>query len=241
MGFEIQTEHFKGPFDLLLELIEKRKLHINEVSLAKVTDDFIAYVEKQENFPMSESASFILVAATLILIKSKSLLPTLELSQEEQSDIHSLETRLAVYKIIKEAGVGLKSRFGEIVLFAPAERNFIETVFSPGSLSRESILGGMQKVIASIPKIEKLPKVVVQKVISLETMIERLSERMQHSLKMSFKDFSGGATKAEKVNVIVSFLAMLELVKRGIIQVEQRSNFDDIEMETGNVGVPSYN
>lgn len=240
MGFEVNTEHFSGPFDLLLDLIERRKLHVSEVSLAKVTDDFIHYVEAQENFPMGESASFILVAATLILIKSKSLLPTLELNQEEQSDIRSLETRLAIYKRIREAGAPLKARFGENVLWAPSVRNFSETVFSPGSITGESIFGAIQKVLAAIPKIEKLPKVIVQKVMSLEQMMENLTERMHKSLKINFREFAA-KDKAEKVHVIVGFLAMLELVKRGIIRVEQKANFDDIEMETEAVGVPTYN
>lgn len=249
MGFEIKTEHFNGPFDLLLELIERRKLFINEISLSKVTDDFIAYIESKQSgpdgeFPMGESASFILVAATLILIKSKSLLPTLELSNEEQGDIKSLENRLAIYKRIREASATVQKHFGETPLFAPQHRNFLETVFSPGregSLTRDTLFGAIQKVIAQIPKVEKLPEVVVKKVVSLEVMIENLTKRVQQSLKMSFRDFSAG-NKGEKINVIVSFLAMLELVKRGIIRAEQRGTFDDIEMETGgNVGVPTYN
>lgn len=244
MAFEIKTEHFNGPFDLLLDLIERRKLFINEISLSKVTDDFIGYIERQENFPMGESASFILVAATLILIKSKSLLPTLELSTEEESDIKSLETRLAIYKRIREAGMTVQKQFGASPLFAPAQRNFLETVFSPGregSLTRDTIFAAIQKVIAQIPKVDKLPQVVVKKVISLEVMIESLTARVQQSLKMSFKDFAAG-NKGEKINVIVGFLALLELVKRGIVRVEQKAAFDDIEMETGgSVGVPTYN
>jgi segregation and condensation protein A len=90
-----------------------------------------------------------------------------------------------------------------------------------------------------LPKFEVKPKLKVVKVVSLEEMITSLTKRVQSSLKMSFKDFSG-IGKAEKVNVIVSFLAMLELVKQGIIEVNQREKFDDIQMETKNVGVPSY-
>lgn len=248
MGFEVKTEQFVGPFDLLLELIEKRKLFINEISLAKVTDDFIAYVQGHENFPLGESANFILVAATLLLIKSKSLLPTLELTSEEQSDIKSLELRLAIYKRIREAGQTVQSRFGKTVLYEPAVRNFVESVFSPGTLNSAGLVAAMQRVLAQIPKAAaSLPKVVVHKVISLEEMIGRLTKRVEHSLKMSFREFakSHGAAgakehRAEKVNVIVSFLAMLELVKRGIIQVEQRASFEDIEIETPQVGVPKY-
>lgn len=238
MGFEIEHEHFKGPFELLLNLIEERKLLVNEISLSKVTDDFIGYIQSQEKFPMGESAHFILVAATLILIKSKSLLPTLELTQEEQTDIRSLETRLQIYKRIREAGETIQARFGKNVTFAPAKRDFMETVFSPGNTDKTGILEAVKRVLASIPKVENLPKVVVQKVISLEEMIGRLTTRVQDGIKMNFKDFAGN--KAEKVNVIVGFLAMLELVKRGLIEVEQQNTFSDIEMQTKDIGIPKY-
>ncbi|MEK7390748.1 MAG: ScpA family protein [Patescibacteria group bacterium] len=239
MAFEIRTEYFNGPFDLLLDLIERRKFLINEISLAKVTDDFIAYIGSQENFPMGESARFILVAATLVLIKSKSLLPTLELSSDEQGDIKSLEIRLAMYRRIREAGVGLQERYGTVLLFAPEQRNFVKTVFAPGNLSRAGIMSAIQRVVAQIPRVEKLPKAVVQKVISLETMIEKLTKRVEQSLKINFREFSGRG-KSEKINVIVGFLAMLELIKRGIIKVEQKTAFDEIEMETGSIGTPKY-
>lgn len=239
MVFSVKTEQFQGPFDLLLDLIEKRKLFINEISLAKVTDDFVAYLETKENFPLGESAQFILVAATLLLIKSRSLLPNLELTQEEQTDIKSLETRLRIYKRIREASGGLSERFGEKLLFPTRNRNFIESVFTPGSLSKSSLEVAIKSLVNQIPKIEKLPQVLVKKVISLEEMIERLATRVESNLKLSFKDFAGG-NKSEKINVIVSFLAMLELVKRGAIHVEQQGTFDEINIETKEVGIPKY-
>jgi segregation and condensation protein A len=239
MAFEIKTERFDGPFDLLLDLIEKRKISINEISLAKVTDDFLSYIERHEAFPMKESAHFILVAATLLLIKSKSLLPTLDLTTEEQGDIKSLETRLKIYKIIRDAGKSIQENFGDAPMFAPAKRDFTEPVFSPGKITGESIMSTIARIVAQIPKPERLSKVIVNKVISLEEMIEKLGKRIELGLRMSFKEFTG-RDKAAKVDVIVSFLAMLELVKRGVIRVEQKSSFDDIEMETDGVGVPKY-
>ena len=92
----------------------------------------------------------------------------------------------------------------------------------------------------NLPKKEFLPKVVIDKVISLEEMITNLTKRVTESLRMSFKEFSG-AHKGEKVNVIVSFLAMLELVKQGVINVTQEKHFEDINMETETIGVPRYN
>jgi segregation and condensation protein A len=96
-----------------------------------------------------------------------------------------------------------------------------------------------KQIIASVPIAEKLEKKVIQRVVSIEEMIGNLSERINKTLKMSFRDFSG-MKKEEKVNVIVSFLAMLELVKRGIVNVTQHQDFADIEMESTTVSTPTY-
>jgi segregation and condensation protein A len=241
MPYSVKTEHFEGPLDLLLSLVEKRKLHINEVSLAQVTDDFIAYVKGVENFPIAESANFILVASILVLIKSKSLLPTLDLTIEEETNIEDLERRLKEYKRIKDLSLHIKERFGKNIIFAKLPNKNITPVFSPHErITVASLLSGVKDVLKNIPKIEAVPKAIIKKVISLEETIMSLTERIKSSLKMSFKDFSKFG-KEEKVNVIVSFLAMLELVKQGIINVTQERTFDDINMETEELGIPKYN
>src|SRR3990167_5690510 len=108
-SYTVRTQVFEGPLDLLLELVTKRKLFVNDVSLAQVTDDFIRYIDERGEIPLGESAEFILVASTLMLIKSRSLLPMLELTEEEEESIHDLENRLALYARTKELAVELKS------------------------------------------------------------------------------------------------------------------------------------
>jgi len=238
MAFTVKQEHFEGPLDVLLTLIEKRKLFINDISLAKVADDYLAYVKALEHFPIADSANFILVASTLVLIKSKSLLPNLELSEDEQGDIADLERRLKIYRRIKELSVGVKALFGRKILFAPEPRK-VEPVFSPdGSMAISALALAIKDVLKNLPKKEFLPKAIVAKVMSLEEMIMHLTKRVTNSLRMSFREFSKG--KGDKVHVIVSFLAMLELVKQGVISVTQDRHFDDIVMETESLGVPKY-
>ncbi len=238
--FKIKTEQFEGPLDLLLNLIEKRKLHINDIALAKVTDDFIAHLQQHQEYPMEQSAHFILVASTLLLIKSKSLLPTLELSEEESQSIHDLEHRLKEYQKIKALSVHVQVLFGIHPIYwkNPAKR---EPVFAPdASMNLENLYNSMKVVLLHLPqKKEKLPEVVVKQVISLEDMIEKLTHRVTSGLRMTFTEFSS-EHKAEKVNIIVSFLAMLELVKNGLLKVEQQGTFDEIHMETDQVGTPRY-
>ncbi len=240
MTFTVKQEHFEGPLDLLLDLIEKRKLFVNDVSLAKVADDYIAYVKNLSDFPVADSAQFILVASTLLLIKSKSLLPTLDLTTEEQASIDDLERRLKIYEKMRDISQKIKPLFGQNVMFSRGERK-LDPMFTPDAdMTVPNFLAATRRVLQSLPKKEFLPKVIVDKVISLEEMIGNLTDRITSNLKMSFKDFSG-AGKVEKVNVIVSFLAMLELVKQGVINVTQDNHFEDINMETGgDLGVPRY-
>ena len=115
-------------------------------------------------------------------------------------------------------------------------------VFSPDSKTTTQFLhSAIRSVLEKVPRVERLPAVVVQKVISLDEMISRLSDRITSSIKTSFREFVGSsANKAEKVDVIVSFLALLELVKRGAVRVSQEKDFADIDLETNNVGLPSY-
>jgi len=241
MAFTVRHEHFQGPLELLLSLIEKRKLHINDLALAKVADDFIAYVKSLGAFPIAESAHFVLIASTLLLIKSKSLLPGLALTDEEKGSIEDLEERLRVYQKIKELSVEVNKLVKSGKRLYPRGDMPIKPVFAPPALLTLQILKeAMHSVIQSFPKSEKeLPKAAIKKIMSLEEAIENLSVRIQSALRMSFKEFAK-AGKQEKVNVIVSFLALLELVKEGVISVTQNKHFEDIVMETEYLGVPKY-
>lgn len=246
--FQIKTEVFEGPLDLLLSLVEKRKLFISDISLSQVTDEFIQHVERLPEITMEDRANFIVVASTLLLVKSKSLLPTLDLTTEEEDSIDDLEKRLKILQKFRDLSIHVKDKFGESMSFEQAHPIPQNPVFAPHeSLNRETIFESLKAVINALPKKEKIPTAVVRKVKSLEETIDILTNRISANLKMSFKDFSknfadgSGEDMAEvKVNIIVGFLAMLELVKQGIISVEQEAKFGDIQMESQNVGLPSY-
>lgn len=243
-NFSVKTRVFEGPLDLLLELVSKRKLFVNDVSLAEVTDDFIRYIEEHEEFPIAESAEFILVASTLMLIKSRSLLPQLMLTEEEEQSIHELEDRLVLYAKVKELSAGLKSLFGKKIIFEKSPRKNEVVVFSPDSKTdTANLLQALERVIEALPKKEALSKVTVRKVVSLEEMIEKLATRISQASRFKFSDFHGGKkgelTYERKVSIIVGFLAMLELVKRGAIRVTQEGA-GEIEIESEGISVPSY-
>ena len=231
--FKIKMAGFEGPFGLLLGLIEKRKLFINDVSLSTVTEEYLGYMNKLGGLPPSEVSSFILIASTLLLIKSKSLLPNLDLTEEEQGDIKSLEERLRLYEIFTKLGGNIKNDFGKKIIFAPLERKNEVLIFLPDSqITKDSMMIFARDVLGAMPKKIFMPEVEVKTVVSIEEMIDRLTDRIKNSLKMSFKEFNGkSATKEEKVVVIVGFLAMLEMVRQGIINAMQEVDGGDIIIE----------
>lgn len=239
--FKIKTEVFEGPLDLLLSLVEKRKLFISDISLASVTDEYINHINQLPEYSMNDRTQFILIASTLLLIKAKSLLPNLPLTEDEKGSIEDLELRLRELEVMRRQSLEVRKMFGKSILFFQENSPEREVFFNPGSdVSFSNISEAIGRVLNNLPKTEvALPKLKVQKVVSLEEMMDSLTVRIKSAIKMSFSDFSGKG-KMEKVNVIVSFLALLELVKQGTVDARQNGLFDEIEMESYHVGTPTY-
>ncbi len=228
----IKTAEFEGPVELLLQLIEERKMDISQVSLSAVADSYMERLKNIEEFPVGEVANFILVASTLMLIKSLTLVPNLEVSQEEQASIEELEARLKLYQQAKERARALRSIWGKSLIYFREPSHNTVTVFAPTTeITKVNLLDAIKNLIAAIPVKEILPEAIVKKVISLEEMMERLVTRIQKSIKMKFSEFANG--NGDRTGIIVSFLAVLELVKRGSVMVRQGSHFGDIEIEHG--------
>lgn len=239
MPFTIKTESYEGPFEVLLDLIEARKLLVNELALASITEDFIQHVRAQELFPVEETATFIQIAATLLLIKSKSLIPDLTLSEEENADVEDLKRRLAAYEKVREAARELGRIYGRAVM-VPAGERLPAPHFSPTrDLSADALAAALARVLAAREAVEELPEARVKPMVTIEEMMDRLAKRVQSAMTLSFKDFAGSAK--EKVEVIVSFLALLELVKQGAVAAEQYGEHGDIRIHhTAAAAVPRY-
>jgi segregation and condensation protein A len=236
--YTVRTPAYEGPFALLIELIDRKKLLVNDLSLSQVTDDFIQHVKNQAEFPIEDAADFIQVAATLLLIKSKSLIPDLELSGEEEEDIDELKRRLEAYEKTREAAKTLARLFGRDVMVSAGERT-PEPLFSPSKdMTLQGLSLALRGALQELEKEERLPEARVRPMITIEEMMDRLMNRVQKALNMSFSEFSGEAQ--EKVEVIVSFLALLELVKQGAVEVLQHEAFSDIRITNTSAGTPSY-
>ncbi len=243
MPFEVKTAGYEGPLELLVSLIEKREVFINDISLTQVCDDYLETLNTMDRKDIDNMSDFVVIASTLLLIKSKSLLPNLSLSVEEEENIEDLEKRVEVYRQFKDIAREINSllehgnhRFtrGDVTLSNK------EISFAPGTdMSLENIFQTANELIAQIPTEEKRPTVKVEKTISLEEVIDDLKVRAQESMKMSFNSFSN-KSGAEKVDVIIRFLALLELVKTGTLRAEQNDDFDDIIIETDSIDTPYY-
>jgi len=238
LSFHVKSGSYEGPLELLLDLIEKRKLLVNELSLSQVTDDYIAHIRLNDTFPVEDAANFIGIAATLLLIKSKSLLPTLELRDDEEEDVHDLSHRLKLYEKARSASRELSRIFGVRSMASRGDKKE-GPFFSPSrDLELEKLAHALSELLKNKEVIEKLPEVRIRTLVSIEDMMDTLRERVERAMTLSFKDFTG--TKTEKVEVIVSFLALLELVKQGSVKVSQYGDFNDIQITSSGTGVPRY-
>ena len=231
MTYQVKLQKFEGPLAMLLELIEKRKLSINEVSLADVTDQYINYLKDIEGFPLPEVANFVAIASTLMLIKSASLIPSFQLTEEEAGDIKDLERRLQIYAQIRNFALNLGQSFGKNIMFnREAFLGFSFGFLEPKGVTKKGLHGTLKQIIANLPVKEILHKAVVKKTVSLEKKITEIISRIHQQMELSFSEVFT-AEKTEKVEIIVSFLAVLELIRRGFIIVEQNRVFDNIRIK----------
>lgn len=237
--YSIKTEHFEGPLELLIELVEKRKLLINNISLAEVTDEYISRVSEMQEQSLPNTAQFITLAATLLLIKSKSLLPVLELTDEEETSISDLEERLRLYQIYRDIAQGLQAEFGSKVMYEPEYVTPREPLFLPDNFcSIEALAEAMERTITNLPKPTVKQVATVKQTISLEEMMDNLRHRIERQIKTSF--FAMKAEEKEHKNVIVGFLAILELFKQGNLIITQVTKFEDISIEVDKAATPRY-
>jgi segregation and condensation protein A len=228
--YQVKLEKFEGPLELLLELIEKEKLSITELNLAHVADQYLEHIRDNQNIHLENLADFLSVAAKLILIKSRALLPILKFSDEEEEEIEDLAYQLAEYKKFKEISVKIaKLAVAGRVCFSKAPYQGIHSVFyPPEGINAFDLKKYFQKVLAEIPTVEILQEELVGEIVTMEERISDLEIALRNKMETCFSELVSEAK--DKIDVIVSFLAMLEMVKQRIIHVEQKELFQDIKL-----------
>lgn len=225
MPFAVKLEQFEGPLDLLLSMIEEEKLDITKVALSKIAEEYLRLV-KETQLPPEEVADFLLVASKLLLIKSQALFPNLPVEDEGPS----LESQLKLLKLYHDASKGIEVLIAQKHFVYFREKMPVERIFRPPqkttlALLQEVFLG----VIKTLEPVVRIPKRIVLKAISISERIERLRKLILEKLTTSFHGFVG--TGGDKTEMIVSFLALLELCKQRIVDVKQEGLFHDIMIE----------
>lgn len=229
MKYELKSNQFSGPLEKLLELIEEKKMEITVINLAEITNDFLKYLQElsKEAIHPSLIADFIIVASRLLLIKSKALLPSLELTEEEEKDIQDLEFRLKIYKEFKESSLNLKKLWDNKKYCFGKElfSDFPPIFYPPENLKTNDLAGTIKNIIAELQALIPEKKSIKKAVISIKEKMEELLNRFKHKIENSFKDITQAKPKLE---IIILFLAILHLIKDHLITTKQDERFSDI-------------
>jgi len=226
MTYKIKLEQFEGPLDLLLQLIEQEEMDISKVSLANVTEQYLRYLNESPDISTEELADFLVVAAKLLLIKSRTLLPQLQIDDEDGTD---LEQQLKIYKEFYEASKNLHKKILKRKFLFSRERSvvLIEKVFNPPkSITTDKLKFLFEGILRELEPWVNLPREVMVKAISIRERIANIQEMMAREATLSFKNLL--KSSKNKTDVIVTFLALLELVKQRTIAVVQDKVFEDI-------------
>ncbi|MCK9360866.1 segregation/condensation protein A [Patescibacteria group bacterium] len=231
MAYSVRIEAFEGPLDLLLQLIESEKMEITSISLLQVTEPFVQHVRENHGLiPPEDLADFLVVAAKLVYLKSKAILPHLHDPDLEEGP--DLETQLRLYKAFVEASskIAALEKLGKSsytrTYRAPKQEG---PVFTPP----EGVTGAMlqelyRQAIRRIEPLIALPKASMERAITIEEKIEQLRNRVSKLMHSSFHRFL--TESQDKHEMVVSFLALLELIKQRIVHVEQETHFSDIRL-----------
>jgi len=245
MSYQIKIEGFEGPFDLLLNLIMKQKLDIYDVPIAKITEEYLSYIEHLQVFDLEMASEFLLVASTLVEIKSATLLPGKEsnLDEEEISPEEArqnLVARLIEYKKFKNASLSLRARLESESRFYKREvgledrflklmPDFLEGV--PIESLAEKIGELLAKKSAFVNTSHVIPKPINLKAIFPIIISKFTSKKMQ-----SFRELT--ADCKSKAEIVAYFLIILDFYKNSLLKINQAKIFGEIEMEFCEVSNP---
>jgi segregation and condensation protein A len=228
---DVKLHQFEGPLDLLLSLIQEQKLNITELALSEVTEQFLAYVKNLEDIDATALADYLSIAAKLLVIKSKAILPSLEVETLEEESGEDLAQRLILYQQFKESAKWLKARdavrqqsfirtlvFSERISFLP------DNELTPGDL--QSSANGILQILKEL---DNLPKAQIREAISIQDKIQELQMLLSGKIETSLNDLL--KTAKNKPEVIITFLALLELTKQRLLSVDQEDLFTDITIK----------
>lgn len=230
MSYKVKLEVFEGPLDLLLYLIKKNEIDIYDIPIAAITEQYLEYLELMRMLDLNIAGEFLVIAATLIHIKSKMLLPPDEkelIPEEEEDPREELVRRLVEYKKFKEVAGVLQDLEGQRKKMFTRDIPF-ET--ESGEVFFEASLFDL--ITAFTKALKDVPKDIFQEIIKDEFTVEQKVHDLLHRLVITpvISLFELFKNSKNKIEVIATFLAVLELIRLKEIIVVQKQNFSDIEI-----------
>ena len=226
---EFTTAQFSGPLDLLLEMIEDEKLDITEISLAKIAVQYVDYIDNNPSIDPGEVADFLVIAARLLLIKSKTLLPYL-MRAEDEEEIQDFTEQLKIYKDFVTAAKGLEEIYtnGRFMHSRDAARlNDAEHwFFPPPNVSGGALREALAELAERLRPQPALSEETVMKSVSIEERMAGIRAALEKLSQLNFHSLFDA--KDSRIDVIVSFIALLEMMKQRSVMAEQSMLFSDI-------------
>ena len=245
MEMNVKLQVFEGPLDLLLHLLDKNKVNIYDIPIVEITNQYMEYLEEMKRRDLNILSEFLVMAATLIDIKSRMLLPATEEESEEDDDPRNeLVQQLLEYKMYKCMAYELKDRQLDACRFMfkeptiPEEVLAYEEPINMEELVSDVTLSQLNEIFKSIMKkqVDKIDPIrskygkIEKEEVSLEDKMLQLEIYAKENKYFSFRNLL--EKQASKVEIIVTFLAILELMKVGKIFISQEKIFDDIKIES---------
>lgn len=226
---EITLQQFSGPLDLLLSLVEGEELDITTVSLSGVTEQYLKYLDEHEEITTDELADFLTVAAKLLLLKSKLLLPKF-LSEEE--DGPDLASQLRLYKAFVETSRKVQTLWlnDSRGVFRVEPVRKADGFVPPENVTVDSLHGRMVQLIKRLKPLKALPKTTIDRTVSLKEKIQHIRTLLGKEKKVLFHEVL--MNSRNRTEVIVGFLALLELMKQRTALLHQDETFSDIVIES---------
>lgn len=233
----IKIDNFEGPFDLLCYLIDKNKMDIFDIKLDEVTAQYIKYLEQMEEYNIEITSEFLVMASTLIYLKSKRLLPKLEPEQEEEISEEELARRIMVYKLYKDYSIVLKERYceyGNRISKLPDNiklpKQKIDKVYDKKVLVETYLMLLKKKYNLENINYENINKLAEYEKVTVRSKARDIIRQLMKQPKFIFNKLFLN-NKVSKLETVTSFLSLLELAKLKRISIEQERLFGDIIVE----------
>ena len=235
MAYQIQLNKFEGPLDLLLHLISRAKVDICDIFVSEITEQYLASMNNMEELDMDTASEFLTMAATLLEIKSRALLPRFPDSEDEEGESpeQALIRRLHEYKAIKESAEkmqGIERAASAVFTKLPEEYPLPPQNYQLDNLTLDGLIGAFYKLMRRIAEPEEVSfasHAIEREPYSIQECVFRISSRVRKGPVLFTQLFSDRPTRDEMVTL---FMALLELLRLGRLRAEQDGIFGDIRL-----------